>query len=175
MYCDCILNCIDLIAFCDENDSGSWWISQLAFCILNAYNQIIFLQNCNLTKLQIDQSCQGLSKPCGLAAQNNGQSQIIIALNAGMGYPRMNMKKSPNGTCCIPGMTQPVSHSAVLCERAADLIPKSGALKNFQINKCSFTAWISRVLFYKRLRTDHYPGQWCMLSIVLMWKFMQKC
>lgn len=59
-----------------------------------------------MTKLQLDQSCQGLSKPCGFTGQNNGQSQSIIALNAGMGYPRMNLKKSPNGTCCIPGMTQ---------------------------------------------------------------------
>ncbi len=63
-----------------------------------------------------------------------------------MGYPRMNMKKVPKWNMPLPRTdeSQPVSHSAVLCERAADLIPKSGALKMFQINKwsifCIFTA-----------------------------------
>lgn len=71
------------------------------------------------------------------AAESNGKSQNVIMLRAGMGYPRMNMKKVPKWNMPHPRTdeSQPVSHSAVLCERAADLIPKSGALKMFQINK----------------------------------------
>lgn len=79
-------------------------------------------------------------------AESNGKSQNLIMLliiqNLIMSYPRINMKKVPKWNMPHPRTdeSQTVSHSAVLCERAGDPIPKSGALKMFQINKWSFAA-----------------------------------